>query len=61
MRIYASFETLDLSYKFLYCALNSVLYINVEYRKYRDFFSSKRNVTWELINIIVLGSYLLLV
>ena len=60
MRIYASFETLVFSYKFLYCVLNSVLCINVEYTKYGDLFSLKRNVAWELINIIVLGSYLLL-
>jgi hypothetical protein len=35
--------------------INSVLYINVKYTKYRDFFSLKRNVTEQLIKIIVLG------
>lgn len=53
MRIYVCFETLDFSYKFLYCMSNSVLYIDVKYTKYRDFFSLKKNVTWQLINIIV--------
>jgi len=55
MRIYASFETLDFSYKFLYSMLNCVLYINFKYAKYCDFFSMKRNVTWQLIKIIILG------